>query len=177
MYTSFTSRWVFHVNLQSHRRSLCVLFFPIYRCFGPGALCSHSVKFPSWPPPSLPKLPSFDLDRTPSSFEQGIFSTLQQLRNLLSLGCTQKSYPMSFFLTHVIFSSQSEWRRTPGNFAVKFVIFLIIGYIMFQHLTCLPNYALQHVQQLFLRPDLVFLKVWNEFFLPGRFFLSTSMQN
>ena len=63
------------------RLTLCFVF-PMYRCFGPGPF----VLTLSNPPLDPLPLPVPFLDRTPSSFEPGIFSTLQQLRNLFSPG-------------------------------------------------------------------------------------------
>ena len=138
--------------------------------FWPGALCSYSN-----PPLDPLPLPAPFLDRTPSSFEPVIFSTLQQLCNLFSPG-NPKKVTCEFFSTHVISRSQSESGSTPWKFAVKFVIFPVIGYSMFQHLTCLPYHSLQHVQHLFLRPDLVFLKVLKLLFF-WRFFLTSNHFN
>ena len=144
--------------------NLCFVFH-MYRCFGPGPFV------PTLSNPPLDPLPAPFLDSTPSSFEPGIFSTLQQLRNLFSPG-TLKSYLWVFVLPTWFLGATQNRRASPGNFAVKFVIFPVIGYSMFQHLTCLPYYSVQHVQHLFLRPVLVFLKVWKLFFFLAIFLTS-----
>ena len=144
-----------------------VFCFPHVPMFWPGALCSHSVKSPSWPPPSLSSLPR----QNPFKFWTRNLQYFAAASQFVLAGYLKK-LPVNFFSTHVISRSQSEPRISPGNFAVKFVIFPVIGYSMFQHLTCLPYYSLQHVQHLFLHPDLVFLKVWKFVFFLGIFLTS-----